>query len=224
MTNNTSHQNGGDAPAASAYNVIAASFDPDTNAYAALTTLKELDAPQRLRLQAAAVVARSEDGQIVVKDQVGADQFTGTAGGGLIGVLVGILGGPLGVLLGGSYGLLVGSLVDVGEVEQSESVLSQISMSVKPGHTALLAEVTEQSPEVVDTAMAQLGGTVLRRPVVEVEAEIAAAEKAQRQAQSKATEELLDGKRERSKQEIHAKVEQLKGKLAHRDEAATAAS
>ena len=222
MTNNTSQHNGGDDQTASVYNVVAVSFDPDTNAYAALTMLKDLDAQQRLSLQAAAVVVRGEDGKIVVKDQVGGDEFAGTAGGGLIGVLVGILGGPLGVLLGGSYGLLVGSLVDVSEVERNESILSQISMSVKPGHTALLAEVTEQSPEVVDTAMEQFRGTVLRRPSSEVEAEIAAAEEAQREAQRKATKELLDGKRQHSKQEVHAKVAQLKAKLPHGEQTASA--
>jgi len=44
-------------------------------------------------------------------------------------------------------------------------VLSQIAISVRPGRSALLAQVTEQSAEVVETAMARLGGTVLRRPV-----------------------------------------------------------
>jgi uncharacterized membrane protein len=201
--------------------VISVSFDPDTNAYAALTALKELDAQQRLGLQAAAVVTRGEDGQIIVKDQIGADRFDGTAGGGLIGLLIGILGGPLGILLGGSYGLLVGSLVDLTEVEDSESVLTQISTLVRPGHTALLAEVSEQSPEVLNAAMAQLGGGVFRRPVAEVEAEIAAAEKAQREAEREARKQLLDGKREHTKDEIHAKVEQLKAKLPHRERASS---
>ena len=219
---NTPHHNGGDAQSTSSYNVIAVSFDPDTNAYAALTTLKELDADQRLGLRAAAVVVRGEDGQIVVKDQVDADEFAGTAGGGLIGMLVGILGGPLGVLLGGSYGLLVGSLVDVGEVERNESVLSQISTSVKAGHTALLAEVDERSPEVLDTAMAQLRGTMIRRPVFEVEAEIAAAEEAEREAQRKATKELVDGRRQRSKEEVHAKLAQVKAKLPRGEQTASA--
>ena len=171
--------------------MISVSFDPDNKAYAALTALKELDAQGRLDVEAAAVVARDDDGQIVVKDRVGSFEYAGAAGGGLLGLLVGIIGGPLGVLIGGSYGLLVGSLFDLGEEEQSESVLGQISASVKPGHTALLAEVTEQSPEVVDTAMARLGGTVLRRPVAEVEAEIAAAEQAQREAKREATKELV---------------------------------
>ena len=50
----------------------------------------------------------------------------------------------------------------------------------------MLAELTEQSPEVVDTAMTRLGGRVLRRPIADVEAEIAAADKAQREAKKEA--------------------------------------
>jgi uncharacterized membrane protein len=102
MNNTTSHPNGGDAATTSTYNVICASFDADTNAYAALTSLKQLDTQQRVALKAAAVVVRADDGGIEVKDHVGDDVFAGTATGGLLGVLIGILGGPLGVLIGGS--------------------------------------------------------------------------------------------------------------------------
>ena len=117
---------------------------------------------------------------------------------------------------------MVGSLFDLEQAEDTESVLSQISTSVRPGHTALLAQVTERSPEVVDTAMAGLGGTVLRRPVADVEAEIAAAEQAQREAQRQATKELLRGRRERTKEQIQTKVDELKAKLARRETAAGA--
>ena len=55
-----------------------------------------------------------------------------------------------------------------------------------------------------------------------MEAEIAAAEEAQREAQRKATKELLDGKRQHSKQEVHAKVAQLKAKLPHGEQTASA--
>ena len=47
MNNTTSHPNGGDAATTSTYNVICVSFDADTNAYAALTSLKQLDAHNR---------------------------------------------------------------------------------------------------------------------------------------------------------------------------------
>jgi uncharacterized membrane protein len=222
MTETHSQHNGGIETFTSAYNVISVSFDPDNNAYAALTALKELDSQDRLKVQAAAVVARADDGELVVKDRAGSDEFAGMAGGGLLGLLIGIIGGPLGVLIGGTYGMLVGSLIDLSEAETSESVLAQISASVKPGRTALLAQVTEHSAELVDTEMAGLGGSVLRRPVADVEAEIAAAEQAQREAQRQATKELLRGRREHSKEQIHARVEQLKSKLPRHDQAASA--
>jgi uncharacterized membrane protein len=219
MTQDKTQHNGEAPPLASAYNVISASFDPDSNAYAALTKLNELGSQGQLKVEAAAVVERGDDGKMVIKDRTGDLDFAGTATGGMLGLLIGILGGPLGVLIGGTYGLMVGSLVDLDEAEDSESVLTRISASVRPGRTALLAQITEQSPEVVDNAMTELGGSVLRRPVDEVEAEIAAAEKAQRQAKREATEELLRGRREHTKEQAHAHVEQLKAKLPRHEKA-----
>ena len=200
--------------------MISVSFDPDSNAYAALTALKEMDSQGQLNLEAAAVVVRGDDGEIEVKDRVELVRLRRNGERRPSRAADRDLGGPLGVLIGGTYGLMLGSLVDLDEVEETDSVLSQISASVRPGHTALLAQVTEQSPEVVDTAMARLGGTVLRRPVDDVEAEIAAAEKAQRDAKREAAKELRRGRRERGEEQVHAKVEQLKAKLPHHEQAA----
>jgi uncharacterized membrane protein len=224
MTDNTTHTTSNGTTHTSTYNVISVAFEKDGNAYTALTALKQLDSQGQLEVEAAAVVARGDDGQIVVKDQVGDVGYVGAASGGTLGLLIGILGGPLGVLIGGSYGLLVGSLFDLGDAEETESVLGQMSTSVRPGRTALLAQVTEQSPEVVDTAMAGLDGTVLRRPVDEVEAEMAAAERAQREAKREANKELWRGRREHTKDQVHAKVQELKAKLPHREKTAAAGS
>jgi uncharacterized membrane protein len=204
--------------------VIAVSFDSDNNAYQALTTLKELDGQGRLGVKAAAVVARDGDAKIVVKHRAGSFEYIGAAGGGTLGLPLGIIGGPLGVLIGGTYGLLVGSLFALDDADRTESALAEISASVRPAQTALLAQVTEQSREVVDTAMARLGGSALRRPVAKVEAQIAAAEEAQREAKRQARKELVRGRRERSKEQVHAKVEELKAKLPGRENAATAGS
>ena len=48
-------------------------------------------------------------------------------------------------------------------MDQTDSVLGEISKTVRPEHTAVLARVGEQTPEVVDLPMSQLGGTLLRR-------------------------------------------------------------
>jgi uncharacterized membrane protein len=101
----------------------------------------------------AAVVVREEDGKIVEKDDYGHDSTVGATSGGLAGLLVGVLGGPLGVLIGGATGLLVGSLFDDDEDEDTESVLGQISKSIKVGFPALLADVSEDSTVAIDAVM-----------------------------------------------------------------------
>jgi hypothetical protein len=94
-----------------------------------------------------------------------------------------------------------------------ESALAGISGSVRVGRTALLAVVTEQSPEVVDTSMSGLGGTVLRRSVAEVDAEVAAAKKAQRKAKLEARRELIRGRQQHDKAAVSPKIAELKDKL-----------
>ncbi len=207
-------------------NVLVVTFGDDSkndeNAYQALTDLKQLDSQGQIKITGAAVVTRDRDGRVDAKSEVGDDPLVGTASGGVIGVLVGIIGGPLGMLLGGMYGALVGSLVDIGEGETTESVLGEISKQVQPTRTAVLAQVTEQSPDVIDAAMAKLGGEVMRQPVVEVEDEIAAAEEAQRKAEREARKELREARAEKDKADAHAKVEELKSKL-HRSKTGASA-
>ena len=198
-------------------NVLVVSFGDnpakDTNAYQALTDLEQLDSQGQIKIADAAVVTRDQDGHLEVKSEVGNDPYLGTASGGLIGLLLGIIGGPLGVLLGGTYGALVGSLFDIDDAETTDSVLGEISKQAKPTRTVVLAQVDEQSPEVIDAAMARLGGEVMRRPVVEVEQEIAAAQEAQHKAEREARKELQQARLEKSKADAHAKVEELKSKL-----------
>jgi uncharacterized membrane protein len=198
-------------------NVLVVTFgdDPenDKNAYQALTDLKQLDSQNQIKITGAAVVTRDLDGRVEAKSDVGNDPYAGTATGGMIGLLVGIIGGPLGVLLGGATGVLVGSLFDLDDVTTTESVLGDISKHVHPTRTAVLAQVTEQSPEVIDTAMARLGGEIMRRPVIDVEQEIAAAQEAQRKATHEARKELQKARLQQHKEDAHAKVEELKTKL-----------
>jgi uncharacterized membrane protein len=194
-------------------NVLAVNFGDDAEAYKALTQLKELEAQGQVELAGAAVIVRGEDGHVDIKDDIGETDLEGTATGGIVGLLVGILGGPLGVLIGGATGLLIGSLFDMDDSDETESALSDISRSVRPGRPALLAQMDEQTPEVVDTAMAQLGGSVLRWSLEQVEAEVAAAEDAQEAAAKAARKELREQRREQTKEKVQAKIDELKAKF-----------
>ena len=177
------------------------------------------------------MVVRSEDGHVELKDEMEDSSYAGTLGGGLVGLLIGIIGGPLGILIGGATGLLVGSLFDADDADDTESALADVSRSVRVGRTALLADVTEPSTEVIDTAMQSLGGEVLRRSVEDVEDEIAAADEAQRAAKREARKQrfesrkqLLEARHEKHKEEIHAKIEELKSKLQRHPKATTQTS
>ena len=203
-------------------NVIAVSFSEGANAYEALSRLKELDAKGDVGVGGAAVVERGEDGKILTKDQFGEESVEGTAIGGLVGLLIGVLGGPIGVIVGGATGLLVGSLFDEDDTDETESALADISKSLGVGQTGLLAGVSEETPVAIDAVMANLGGTVLRRSAGDVQAEVAAAEEAQREANKKAREELRDARHKKQKDEIDVKLADLRAKLRrHKKPAAT---
>ena len=193
--------------------VLTVNFDDDTKAYAALTSLKQLDEQGQVKLGGAAVVLRSEDGHIETKDEVGDPDFAGTATGGVLGLIIGVLGGPLGVLIGGYTGLLIGSLFDMGEADDTESALTDVARSVRPGHPALIAVTTEQSPVVIDAAMTTIGGTVVRRSLDVVLSEIAAAEDAQRAAEREARKKLREEREAKAKDDVHAKIDELKAKV-----------
>jgi hypothetical protein len=123
---------------------------------------------------------------------------------------LGTLGGPLGLLLGGTGGALLGSLIDLNSVEEAESVLGTMARAMEPGKTALLAHVTETAVEVVDSEMERLGGRVVRRQVVDVEAEIAAAEEAARSAEAEARRKIREQKTTERREKIQEKIDQLK--------------
>jgi uncharacterized membrane protein len=76
--------------------------------------------------------------------------------GGLIGLTLGVLGAPLGLLLGGVWGALLGSLIDLDALAEEESVLATMARALQPGTTAVIAQVTEPTTDIVDTEMERL--------------------------------------------------------------------
>jgi uncharacterized membrane protein len=213
MSHSSKSYFGDDPDAISPDKVVAVTFSDDSNAFEALASLKELDDQKQLKLVGAEVVTRDADGRVEVKDETGGESRAGTASGGLIGLLIGILGGPFGVLIGGATGLLLGSLYDLDDDDTTDSALSAVAKTVQIGHNTLLAQVVEQSPEVLDAAMAQLSGTVVRRPVYEIEDEIANAKEAQREAKKAARAKLHEERREEGRAKAQARIEDLKSKL-----------
>jgi uncharacterized membrane protein len=159
-------------------NVVVVTFTETSKAYQALSELDRLGSAGDIQVRSAVLLTRTDEGFSIPE---GADNASGfyMAGGGLIGALVGVLGGPVGVLLGGSIGLLAGAPAEVARLDDQDIALSGITKDIAPGDTALVAEVTEYTQEVLDKSMGALGGTVSRRWAGDVYADIEAVKDAQ---------------------------------------------
>ena len=189
-------------------NVISISFADQSKAYQAFTELKNLSAAGAISVDSAAIVVRDKDGAVSFPD--GIDEVTGAgfAGGGLVGMLVGVLGGPLGMLLGWGSGALIGGALDATRATATDEVVAEFSRALPVDSTAVIAEIAEPSEAAVNELVAQLGGTVIRRPVDEVVAEAAA-----EAAQAEAHRVMREKKREERKETVEEWWESVKSRF-----------
>src|SRR3954447_6765974 len=194
-------------------NVILVTFQDESLPFEALASVRQLDATQQIVLRDAAVVSRSDTGQLSLRDETDDDDAPGTVTGGIVGLIVGILGGPIGVLFGGAVGLMAGSLYDLAGEEDTDSDLEHIARDIPNGTTALIAALGEYGRAPLDDAMRALDGSVSRYARADVEAELAAADRAARKARRTARKEMLRGRRKTARDKIHAKLEQMSEKL-----------
>jgi uncharacterized membrane protein len=105
---------------------------------------------------------------VTVKEAV--DQGPLGTGIGLVtGSLIGLLGGPVGVAIGAYVGTFGGMLYDLANVGVGEDFLDEVGGRLKPGKTAVVAEVEEEWTMPVDTRMDAGGGVVFRRVLGDVQ-------------------------------------------------------
>jgi uncharacterized membrane protein len=210
-------------------------FDDEKAAAAGTDALRKLHAEGDITLYAMAVITRSADGKVSVKEA--ADHGYAGAGVGLaVGGLVGLMAGPVGLAVGALTGTLAGAIrdfwvagVDLDFVEEAEKLL-------RPGKLALVAEVEEEWVVPVDSALEATGGVVFRRTrsevvdaqfdhdiaafkgeIRELEAEAANASGTARtklQAQVVATSAGLDRAVRHAKQRVEALKHEADGKAA----------
>lgn len=84
--------------------VVVVRFTDPSKAYQAMSMLKECAAEGRIGLESAAIVERTETGELHIPEGTDNVELLGTASGSLLGMLIGVLGGPVGVLVGWGSG------------------------------------------------------------------------------------------------------------------------
>ncbi len=145
-------------------NVILVRFDDRRGAEEALSRLRTLADEGDVTLHVGVLAERQRDGRVVVLDEAERPEFEATIAGGLVGALLGALAGPAGLLIGGTAGFAVGSLADTEPARDRELIVGGLSGTLPLGATAIVADVDESAPDVLDRTFDDLGGAVSRWP------------------------------------------------------------
>jgi uncharacterized membrane protein len=141
--------------------ILVVVFENESKAYEGSQALREMEIEGSIHLYAKAVLIRDAYGKVQVKQSsdLGA---AGTAGGLVIGALIGLFGGPAGVAVGAGIGASGGFLYDMAHLGVGQDYLDGVGKSLKPGKAAVVAEIWEDWIVLVDTRMEALGGVVFR--------------------------------------------------------------
>jgi len=204
--------------------VVVVGFKENDQAYKGLSALKSLSDQQQLTARSAAVVERDQAGTLQIKDSFDAESGVATAGGGLVGMLLGVIGGPYGMLLGLTGGALAGGSFELRHADEQDEVLTQLNAAINPGHTVLVAQVNEPTVAVLDKAMGDLGGVVIRKSEADVLTELEAAEDAAHAAQAAARKAVRDKKMAEMKEKREDRIAALKAKFSRHPQAADQAT
>jgi uncharacterized membrane protein len=155
-------------------NYIAVVFNTDKQAFEGLHALWNLDDHGDVTVHGAAVIHREADGHVDVATKH-TDPGLRTALGIGMGALLGALAGPIGAAAGASIaagtaagigaaaGGAVGFTADAVKAGEHEQAAYESGFAMKPGQSAVIAEVSEDWTTPIDTAMNGLGGTAYRR-------------------------------------------------------------
>ena len=134
-------------------------FDDIEQAGEVRQSLKSIQKQGMLSLDDSAVIVKDEDGQVHVKNEVDRGIKVGLAGGGLIGMFMGLLfGGPIGaMLLGALGGAAVGSLADLGI---QKSFVKDVTEAMTPGSSAIFFIIRDVNPNAAIAALKPYKGEV----------------------------------------------------------------
>ena len=114
-------------------NVVVVRFTEPSNAYQALSVLKECDAEGRIALRSAAVVERTPTGELRIPEGTDNIGLVGTASGSLIGHARRRSGRPGRRSRRLGRGALMGELFDIDRAEKSDEALAVLGQGDSAG-------------------------------------------------------------------------------------------
>jgi uncharacterized membrane protein len=142
--------------------ILVSVFDSEHMAFEGLTALKDLHKDGDITLYGSTVITKDPSGTVSVRQEADSGPI-GTLVGIVTGGLVGLLGGPAGVAVGAYIGGIGGLTYDLFKAGVSIDFVDEISVSLTPGKSAVIADIDETWVTPIDTRLGGLGGTTFRR-------------------------------------------------------------
>jgi uncharacterized membrane protein len=134
-------------------------FDTAEQATQARMSLKSLETEGVVKLDDAAVVTRTSDGKVNVKNQLDSGVAMGALGGSLIGLLLASVFFPLaGIMAGAAIGGLIGHFF---HKDVDQAFVKEVTQKIEPGKSALFLMIS-QGVNMVIAAMEPFKGEVLQ--------------------------------------------------------------
>lgn len=164
-------------------------FPSESEAYEGAKVIRGLQDEGNVFVYGMTIVTRGSDGKLATRDTPD-ESLRGTAVGAFIGGVLGLAAGPIGVVYGAATGAVLGSWADLLDHGVSADFVNEVSQSLTPGKTAVVADIEEFWTAPLDARMETLGGVVLRQWRGDVESDRIESEISTR------TEQLADLKAE----------------------------
>jgi uncharacterized membrane protein len=192
--------------------MLVAVFDSELSALHGFSALRKLEDDGSIGVYISRVVTKHEDGRTTVRNTE--DPLPqGTLGGTVLGSLLGILGGPVGIGLGAATGLALGAATDYTRSRVGSDFITDATKALVPGKSALVAEIDEESTDIVRPLMEASGATVFVRDLLEVEDWDYERQTAAIQARLARAEAQLHASRAERRRRLKARVDALNEKL-----------
>jgi len=192
--------------------MLVAVFDSEAKANDGFSALRKLEEDGSIGVYISRVVTKHEDGRTTVRKTE--DPLPqATLGGTALGSLLGILGGPVGIALGTATGLALGAAADYTRARVGNDFITEATRSLTPGKSALVAEIDDESTDLVGARMEALGASVISRDLLAVEDWDYERQTAAIQARLARAEAQLHASRAERRNKLKARVNALNAKL-----------
>ena len=142
-------------------NLIVLSFADEAKAIEASHKLAELESFGDISIFEKVIVKKGTNGEFTYLQTETTDGLRMVSGMAL-GTLVGAIGGPVGMVIGMLSGTAIGAIVETNYIDFAEDLVAKVADKLTVGDVAILAEISEDSPDFVDGAATKFNGKIFR--------------------------------------------------------------